>query len=144
MGVFKIYVNGKTVADDYLSPGWVDYNKKMPFVRYDITSLLDEQNAIGVVLGDGWAVGHVGSNTTFKRTSYSDQIELSAQINVEYSDGTIEYIKTGKHWKLSVTIFLPSRNCWITMRPHVPNIFAGRPASLTVTGSPSEHLQISM
>ena len=53
MGVFKIYVNGKTVADDYLSPGWVDYNKKMPFVRYDITSLLDEQNAIGVVLGDG-------------------------------------------------------------------------------------------
>ena len=97
MGVFKVFINGSAVSNDYLSPGWVDYNKKMPFVRYDLTSLLVDQNAIGVILGDGWAVGHVGSNTTFKRTSYSDQIELSAQINVEYSDGTIEYIKTGKH-----------------------------------------------
>ncbi len=99
MGVYKIYINGKAIAEDYLSPGWVDYNKKMPFVRYDITDFLEQDNGIGIVLGDGWAVGHVGSNTTFKRTSYSDQIELSAQIRILYEDGTTEQIDTGSHWK---------------------------------------------
>ena len=99
LGVFKFYVNGHTIGNDYLSPGWVDYGKKMPFIRYDITPFLKEDNGIGVVLGDGWAVGHVGSNTTFKRTSWSDQIELSAQIQLQYEDGTTENIDTGSHWK---------------------------------------------
>ena len=27
LGVFKVYLNGKAVSDDYLSPGWVDYFK---------------------------------------------------------------------------------------------------------------------
>ena len=40
LGVFKIYVNGKAVERDYLSPGWVDYSKKLPCVRYDITRKL--------------------------------------------------------------------------------------------------------
>ena len=54
LGVYKIYVNGKAVSDDYLSPGWVDYNKKLPFMRFDITELLSEKNGVGIVLGDGW------------------------------------------------------------------------------------------
>lgn len=98
-GVYKIYVNGEAVSDDYLSPGWVDYNKKLPFVRFDITSLLSEKNAVGIVLGDGWAVGHVGSNATFKRTSWSDKILLCAQIVLEYENGEIERINTDETWK---------------------------------------------
>lgn len=101
MGVYKIYINGKAIADDYLSPGWVDYGKKLPFIRYDVTRFLEQDNGIGIVLGDGWAVGHVGSNTTFKRTSWSDQIELSAQLQIQYEDGTRENIDTGSHWKVT-------------------------------------------
>ena len=55
------------MASDYLSPGWVDYSKKLPLVKYDVTSLIKDKNAIGFVLGDGWATGHIGSNYTFKR-----------------------------------------------------------------------------
>ena len=99
LGVFKFYINGQAISDDYLAPGWVDYGKKLPFVRYDVTRFLKENNGIGVVLGDGWAVGHVGSNTTFKRTSWSDQIELSAQLQVTYEDGSIEKIDTDGTWK---------------------------------------------
>lgn len=99
MGVFKFYINGQAISHDYLAPGWVDYGKKLPFVRYDVTRFLKENNGIGVVLGDGWAVGHVGSNTTFKRTSWSDQIELSAQLQVTYEDGSIEKINTDGTWK---------------------------------------------
>ncbi len=99
LGVYKIYVNGKAASDEYLSPGWVDYNKKLPFVRFDITSLLSEKNAVGIVLGDGWAVGHMGSNTTFKRTSWSDKILLCAQLVLEYENGEIEKINTDETWK---------------------------------------------
>jgi len=101
MGVYKIYINGKAIAEDYLSPGWVDYCKKMPYMRYDVTAFLRQENAIGVVLGDGWAVGHVGSNTTFKRNSYNDCIELSAQLRIVYTDGSEEYIRTDNSWKAS-------------------------------------------
>jgi len=99
LGVFKIYLNGEAVAEDYLSPGWVDYSQKLPFVRYDITKKLCEHNAVGVVLGDGWAVGHVGSNYTFKRNGYSDRIEFMAVVRIEYADGTVEEINTDKSWK---------------------------------------------
>ena len=99
LGVFKVYVNGKAVMDDYLSPGWTDYRKQIPMVEYDITHLLGSQNAIGVVLGDGWAVGHIGSTTTFKRTSWSDIVEFVACIRLEYADGTTQEIHSDGSWK---------------------------------------------
>ena len=99
LGVFKLYLNGKPVAEDYLSPGWVDYRKKLPFLRYDITNSLQENNAVGAVLGDGWAVGHLGSTYAFKRNGYSDRMEFTALIRVEYEDGTMEDISTDESWR---------------------------------------------
>lgn len=99
LGVYKLYLNGDAVSNDYLSPGWVDYRKKLPFVRYDITDRLTEKNAIGVVLGDGWAVGHLGSNYAFKRCGYSDRVEFTALIRIEYRDGHTEEISTDKSWR---------------------------------------------
>lgn len=101
LGVFRIYLNGSPVGNDYLSPGWVDYSKKLPFLRYDITDRLQEENAVGVVLGDGWAVGHLGSTYAFKRNGYSDRIEFTALVRMEYEDGTTEEISTDSSWKTS-------------------------------------------
>ncbi|MBO5059528.1 MAG: family 78 glycoside hydrolase catalytic domain [Clostridia bacterium] len=101
LGVFKIYLNGEPLSGEYLSPGWVDYSKKLPFIRYDITERLLESNAIGVVLGDGWAVGHIGSNYTFKRNGYSDRIEFTALIRIEYENGELEEISSDKTWRAS-------------------------------------------
>ena len=99
LGIFKIYLNGQPVAEDYLSPGWVNYSKKLPFVRYDITQMLMQDNAVGVVLGDGWAVGHLGSNYAFKRNGYSDRIEVTVLIRLEYADGSVEEISTDPSWR---------------------------------------------
>ena len=101
LGVFKVYLNGSEVSDDYLSPGWVDYSKKLPLITYDISNMLKENNAIGVVLGDGWAIGHIGSNYTFKRNCWNDRIEFSAEIRITYADGTYEIIPTDTIWKAS-------------------------------------------
>lgn len=99
LGVFKIFLNGVSISNDYLSPGWVNYSKKLPFLRYDVTNILKEQNAIGAILGDGWAVGHLGSTDTFQRNGYSDRIEFTAMLRIEYLDGTLEEISTDSSWK---------------------------------------------
>ena len=99
LGVFKIYINGREVFCDYLSPGWVNYRKKLPFMSYDVTDMLKDKNAIGAVLGDGWAVGHLGSNYAFKRNGYSDRIEFTAILRIEYEDGTSEEIITDESWR---------------------------------------------
>lgn len=101
LGVFKVYLNGSPVSDDYLSPGWVDYSKKLPLITYDISDTVKEKNAIGVVLGDGWAIGHIGSNYTFKRNCWNDRIEFSAEIRIHYADGTSDTIPTDTTWKAS-------------------------------------------
>lgn len=108
LGVYKIYINGASVGDDYLSPGWVNYKKKLPFVRYDITDMLCKNNAVGAVLGDGWAVGHLGSNYAFKRNGYTDRIEFTALIRIEYDDGTMEEISTDETWRASKGAILRS------------------------------------
>ena len=100
-GVFKVYLNGDSVSDDYLSPGWVDYSKKLLLITYDISAMIKENNAIGVVLGDGWAIGHIGSNYTFKRNCWNDRIEFSAEIRINYIDGASEVIPTDTTWKAS-------------------------------------------
>lgn len=101
LGVFKIYINGSEVGNDYLSPGWVNYRKKLPLIRYDVTDMLTEKNAIGAVLGDGWAVGHLGSDYAFKRNGYSDRIEFTALLRIEYADGRTEEIATDETWRAS-------------------------------------------
>lgn len=108
LGVFKIYMNGCAVSEDYLSPGWVNYRKKLPFVRYDITKMLEKNNAIGAVLGDGWAVGHLGSDYAFKRNGYSDRIEFTALIRIEYDNGMVEEIATDETWRASSGAILRS------------------------------------
>ena len=101
LGIYKLYLNGEAVSNDYFSPGWVDYFKKLPLIKYDITEMIQEENAIGVVLGDGWAIGHLGSNYAFERNGYSNRIEFTMTISIEYEDGKVEEIITDESWKAS-------------------------------------------
>ena len=99
LGVFKVYLNGCAVDGDFLSPGWVDYRKKLPLLSYDVTAMLSDYNAIGVILGDGWAVGHLGSNYAFKRNGYSDRVEFTLTLRVEYADGSVYELISDESWK---------------------------------------------
>ena len=108
LGVFCVYLNGRRVGEDYLAPGWVDYAKKLPLVTYDVTAYLDTENAIGVVLGDGWAVGHLGSSYTFKRNNYSDRIEFTARLSIEFDDGTTDTLVTDGTWRATTGEILRS------------------------------------
>jgi alpha-L-rhamnosidase len=48
------------MGNDYLTPGWTSYNKRIQYQAYDVTSLLTKgENAIGVTIGNGWFRGKV-------------------------------------------------------------------------------------
>lgn len=96
MGVVKAYLNGEAVANDYMTPGFVDYRKRLPIYEFDVTNKLGVKNAIGLVAGDGWAVGNMGND--MYRCNYCDRIFVMAELCVEYADGTSEKIYTDDSW----------------------------------------------
>ncbi len=97
LGVYECSINGQTVGNDVLTPGWTDYNKRIQYQVYDVTNLLHEgENALGAMLGDGWAAGFVGLGN---RQLYTDKPKLLAQLEVTLSDGSTVTIMSDKTWK---------------------------------------------
>lgn len=97
VGVFKAYINGKETDNDYMSPGYTDYRIRIPTMRYDVLPLLQKDNAIVIVAGDGWAVGHMGNR--MYRKNYYREICVCAKLTVEYEDGSKQIICTDENWR---------------------------------------------
>ncbi len=97
-GFYELYLNGKKVSDDVFTPGWTSYEKRLQYQVYDVTSmLLQGQNAVGALLGDGWYRGTLGWQSQWG--FYGKKRGLLCQLNVQYSDGTEEIIATDSTWK---------------------------------------------
>lgn len=97
-GFYELYLNGKKVGDDVLTPGWTSYAKRLQYQAYDVTNLLNEgQNAVGAILGDGWYRGTVGWATQWGY--YGKKRGLLCQIHVKYNDSSEEVITSDATWK---------------------------------------------
>ncbi|MFZ1935212.1 MAG: family 78 glycoside hydrolase catalytic domain [Thermoguttaceae bacterium] len=98
LGVYRFYINGQPVGNDYFTPDWTDYHKRVYYNTYDVTELVKANvaNAIGGVLGAGWYSGQIcwaGQNI------YGDRPRLFAQLEIELADGTIQTVSTDGTWK---------------------------------------------
>ncbi len=110
LGVYRLYINGKPVGDDYFTPDWTDYKKRVYYDTYDVTALVRSNgpNAIGGILGAGWYAGGVGWQQM--RGHYGERPRLFAQLEIELADGThpdhrhrrlVEEPLLGPIWKAS-------------------------------------------
>ncbi|GAB3120315.1 family 78 glycoside hydrolase catalytic domain [Glaciibacter psychrotolerans] len=97
-GVYELSLNGERVGDELMAPGWTDYNKRIKFQTYDVTDMVNsgEDNVLGAMLADGWYSGHIAS---FGQNKYGNSTSLIAQLRLDYSDGSHEWIGTDKSWK---------------------------------------------
>jgi alpha-L-rhamnosidase len=102
-GLYEAKINGQRVGEGYLTPGWTNYNKRIQYQAYDVTSLLlPGSNAVGVMLGSGWYRGIIGyMKKVFDINVYGRDIALILQIDLQYSDGSKESIYTDSSWKSS-------------------------------------------
>jgi len=99
LGLYELRLNGAKVSSDLFTPGWTSYKKRLQYQTYDITSLLKGQNAIGVVLSDGWYRGNLGWSK--KGAYYGDKLALLVQLQITYTDGTVETIGSDNSWKVT-------------------------------------------
>lgn len=54
-GLYRVFLNGHKVGNDYLTPGWTNYDSRIAYQSYDVANLLAEgENRIDIWLGDGW------------------------------------------------------------------------------------------
>lgn len=98
LGLYELHLNGQRVGDELFRPGWTDYHKRVYYQMYDVTPLLQRgANAAGLIVGDGWATGHVGNGG---RDRYGlGHPRAMMQIVVTYTDGSTATIATDGTWK---------------------------------------------
>ncbi len=99
-GLYEAFMNGQRVGNAYLSPGWTSYNKRLQYQVYDVTDMIKNgNNAIAVMLGDGWYRGYIGFSG--QKNFYGKDISLLMQVNIVFQDGSTDSVITNQYWKSS-------------------------------------------
>ncbi|WVQ99093.1 hypothetical protein IAU59_006225 [Kwoniella sp. CBS 9459] len=94
-GVYEAYLNGHRIGNEYLSPGWTDYNYHLNYRVFDVTDLIKQgTNVLGAWVGEGWYAGRLGYTGECSRNRYGSRPGLFAQLEV---DGNVT-AATGKGW----------------------------------------------
>jgi alpha-L-rhamnosidase len=106
LGLYETYFNGERVGEDYFTPGWTDYFKRVYYQTYDVTDLIDQgDNAWGTILADGWYAGYIGfrrlNNLDKPRNYYEGEPRYLGQLEITYTDGSKETIITDDSWRAS-------------------------------------------
>ncbi len=105
-GFAEMHLNGQRVSDEFFTPGWTDYRKRIYYRTYDVTDLLQPgDNAIGGILGDGWFRGNVSN---LGQNQYGDKIRLRGQLHIDTADGRTEIIASDASWKAAFGPILES------------------------------------
>jgi alpha-L-rhamnosidase len=96
-GLYSLLVNGEAVSPDLLRPGWTDYRDRTQYQTYDVTPLVRQgQNALGVVLGDGWYAGFVAG---WGRENWGRATRALVQLELELDDGSRTSVASGSDWR---------------------------------------------
>jgi len=98
LGLYELRINGQRVGDHILAPEWTDYEKCVNYQTYDVINLLRTgENAVGVLLGDGWYAGRI-AHIPFHYL-YGNAPHFKAQLEIEFTDGTSATIVTDGTWR---------------------------------------------
>ena len=96
MGWYLAYVNNKLLNKDVFSPGWTQLDKRVQFQKYNITSLIkNNEFTFSCDLGEGWGGGdHFG--WTNEGNFLYNQMALIFEIEIEYLNGEKEIFSSNK------------------------------------------------
>lgn len=98
LGIFRLYLNGQEIhpADGsrpWFRPGWTDYNHRVFYFEYELTSLCKEENCFVAQVAPGWYAS---------RISYGiygwNPPAFAARIEITHDDGQSTEICTDPQW----------------------------------------------
>jgi alpha-L-rhamnosidase len=104
LGLHDTYLNGSKVGAERLAPGWTDYNDRLQYRAYDVTgSLKQGSNTLGALVGNGWYSGNIGFAGSQR---YGTSPWYSAQLSIEYTDGTRADVRTDGSWSATAGVIV--------------------------------------
>ncbi|WP_302591577.1 family 78 glycoside hydrolase catalytic domain [uncultured Muribaculum sp.] len=106
LGIYELYVNGKTIGEEILKPGFTHVNKTKRSFTYDVTDAISgkagEKNVFAVQVTPGWWADKIVTRggqegMTGRKTAFRGVLELT------YTDGSKAYFgsNTGS-WKAGI------------------------------------------
>jgi alpha-L-rhamnosidase len=101
LGSYRVFLNGRQVGVDVLTPDFTDYRKRVLYQSYDVTrSLVKGDNVISALLGDGW----YGSGLTWIGMHFFPPPDrFVAQLELDYTDGSHDTVFTDESWKAAAS-----------------------------------------
>ena len=100
-GLYELYLNGKRVGDHQLDPTYTRFDRRNLYVTHDVTSLLQQKNAIGVLLGNGWFNHQSRAVWYFHEAPWRARPMFCLDLKVTYDDDSEETFSSNTDWKTS-------------------------------------------
>ena len=101
-GLYELSINGKRIGDYRLDPTYTRFDRRNLYVTYDVTDNLRQgDNAIGVLLGNGWYNHQSTAVWYFDKAPWRARPKFCMDLHITYSDGTKEIIGTDEKWQTS-------------------------------------------
>ena len=100
LGQYEALMNGKKVGDNFLTPGWTDYEKTVLYNSYDVTELVqDGENVLGAIVGNGF---YYNNRERYRKLiiAYGFPM-LICKLQLKHADGQTETIISDDSWKTS-------------------------------------------
>jgi alpha-L-rhamnosidase len=103
-GLYELYFNGQRTGDHYMDPMYTRFDRRNLYVSYDVTKQLQQgQNAIGVLLGNGWYNMQTVATWYFDKAPWRARPSLLMDLRITYTDGSTETIATDESWKTGMS-----------------------------------------
>lgn len=100
LGLYEAYINGKRIGDRVLAPVATDYRRTVVYNAYDVTQLLQANNAIAVTVSNGRYYTMQQNKKPHKITNFGYP-KLRLNLIIEYDDGARQVVATDDKWKLN-------------------------------------------
>ena len=103
-GLYELYINGELIGNHRLDPTYTHFDRRNLYVTHDVTNILQNgENALGVLLGNGWYNHQSTAVWFFHRAPWRDRPTFCMDLRITYEDGTVETIKSERDWKTSLS-----------------------------------------
>ena len=101
-GLYELYVNGEKIGNHRLDPMYTRFDRRNLYVTYDVTGQLrNGENAIGVLLGNGWYNHQSKAVWDFDRAPWRNRPAFCMDLRITYADGSVETIPSDLSWRTS-------------------------------------------
>jgi hypothetical protein len=101
LGHYELQLNGDKVGEDYMAPGWTEYDTRVQYQAYDVTAQVTKNavSSLGAMLAPGWYAGNI---SILGNRIYGSTQALIANLVIEYADGEKQTVVTDGTWTYSL------------------------------------------